>query len=103
MHDKILVYVTTSVTTLRYQNLNRNEKCKNINHIKIAYKKVSRSQVKAQGHYSLKIRGGMYGIYAPKLIQFLDHSDWASFQILILCLPKLPKGYYFQCTLMKFV
>ena len=97
MHDKILVYVKTSVTTLRYQNLNSNEKCKNINHIKIAYKKVSRSQVKAQVRYSLKIRGGMYGIYAPKLTQFLDH------QILILFLPKLPKGYYFQCSLMKFV
>ena len=33
----------------------------NINRIKIAYKKVSRSQVKAQVRYSLNIRVGMYG------------------------------------------
>ena len=42
---------------------------KNINRIKIAYKKVSRSQVRARVGfvvYSLKIRVGMYGIqYAP--------------------------------------
>ena len=55
---------------------------KNVNRIKIANKKVSRSQVKARVgtvHYSMKIRVGNVWYICFLTYPILDHSDWASF------------------------